>query len=84
MGTSLSHILWNKCIEIHRTSHWSLAHGKHSGEAQLLSCVQLLVTPWTVAHQAPLTIEFSRQEYWSELPFLTPGSIQRMLVIYKE
>ena len=27
------------------------------------------VTPWTVAHQAPLSMEFSRQEYWSELPF---------------
>ena len=30
-------------------------------------------TPWTVAHQAPLSIEFSRQEYWSGLPFPTPG-----------
>ena len=30
-------------------------------------------TPWTVAHQAPLSMEFSRQEYWSELPFPTPG-----------
>ena len=27
------------------------------------------VTPWTVAHQAPLSVEFSRQEYWSGLPF---------------
>ena len=30
-------------------------------------------TPWTVALQAPLSIEFSRQEYWSGLPFLSPG-----------
>ena len=30
--------------------------------------VQLFVTPWTVAHQAPLSMGFSRQEYWSELP----------------
>ena len=29
-----------------------------------------LVTPWTVAHQAPLSMGFSRQEYWSGLPFL--------------
>ena len=29
------------------------------------------VTPWTVAHQAPLSMEFSRQEYWSGLPFPT-------------
>ena len=32
---------------------------------QSLSHVQMFVTPWTVAHQAPLSIEFSRQEYWS-------------------
>ena len=33
------------------------------------SCVQLFATPWTIAHQAPLSIGFSRQEYWSGLPF---------------
>ena len=32
-----------------------------------------LVTPWTVARQAPLSIEFSRQEYWSGMPFPSPG-----------
>ena len=37
------------------------------------SCVQLFATPWTVAHQAPLSMGFSRQEYWSGLPFLPPG-----------
>ena len=31
--------------------------------------------PWTVAGQAPLSMEFSRQEYWSELPFPTPGDL---------
>ena len=31
------------------------------------------VTPWTVAHQVPLSMGFSRQEYWSRLPFLTAG-----------
>ena len=34
----------------------------------LLSCVRLLATPWTAAHQAPLSMGFSRQEYWSGLP----------------
>ena len=34
-----------------------------------LSCVGLLSTPWTVAHQAPLSMKFSKQEYWSKLPF---------------
>ena len=33
------------------------------------------VTPWTVAHQAPLSTEFSRQEYWSVLPFPSPGHL---------
>jgi len=33
------------------------------------------VTPWTVAHQAPLSMEFSRQEYWSGLPFPSPGDL---------
>ena len=32
---------------------------------QSLICVQLFTTPWTVAHQAPLSMGFSRQEYWS-------------------
>ena len=36
-----------------------------------LSRVQLFVTPWTVAHQATLSMGFSRQEYWSGLPFLS-------------
>ena len=39
------------------------------------SHVQLFVTPWTVAHQAPLTMGFSRQEYWSGLPCPPPGDL---------
>ena len=38
-----------------------------------LSCVWLFAVPWTVASQAPLSMEFSRQEYWSGLPFLLQG-----------
>ena len=41
--------------------------------AQLLSCVRLFAIPRTVAHQAPLAIGFPRQEYWSVLPFPSPG-----------
>ena len=33
------------------------------------------MTSWTVAHQTPLSVEFSRQEYWSELPFPSPGDL---------
>ena len=42
---------------------------------QSLSCVQLLAIPWTVAHQAPLSMEFPRQEYWSGLSFPPPGDL---------
>ena len=44
-----------------------------------LSRVLLFVTLWTVARQPPLSMEFSRQEYWSGLPLLPPG--KRMLSI---
>ncbi|XP_070654113.1 EF-hand calcium-binding domain-containing protein 11 isoform X2 [Bos indicus] len=39
------------------------------------SCVQLYVTPWTVAQQALLSVGFSRQEYWSGSPFPSPGDL---------
>ena len=42
---------------------WSLSH------------VQLFATPWTVSRQAPLSMVFSRQEYWSGLPFPSPGDL---------
>ena len=41
----------------------------------VLSCVQLFVTLRTIACRAPLSTEFSRQEYWSGLPFPTPGDL---------
>ena len=40
-----------------------------------LSCVWLFVTPWTVAHEFPLSMGFSRQEYWSGLPCPPPGNL---------
>ena len=42
-----------------------------------LSHIWLFVTPWTVTHQAPLSMGFSRQEYWSGLPFPTPGDLPK-------
>ena len=42
---------------------------------QSLSHVRLFGTPWTAAYQAPLSMEFSRQEYWSGVPLPSPGSI---------
>ena len=41
----------------------------------MLSYVRLFVTPWTVDYQAPQSMEFSRQEYWSGLPFPSPGDL---------
>ena len=43
--------------------------------ACLLSCAWLFVTPWTVAHQASLSMGFSKQEYWSDVPFPVPGDL---------
>ena len=44
---------------------------------EIVSCsvVSNSVTPWTVAHQAPLSMEFSRQEYWSGLPCPSPEDL---------
>ena len=41
----------------------------------MLSRVQLFATPWTVVRQAPLPMEFPRQEYWSGLTFPSPGNL---------
>ena len=41
----------------------------------LLSCIWLFANPWTVAHQAPLSMEFSWEEYWNGLPFPSPGNL---------
>ena len=43
--------------------------------AKSLSCVRLFVTPWTIAPQAPLSMGFSRQEYWSGLPLPSPRDL---------
>ena len=44
-------------------------------EVKLLSRVRLFVTPWTVAYQAPSSMGLSRQEYWRELSFPSPGDL---------
>ena len=44
-------------------------------KVKLLGCVRLFATPWTVAYQAPPFMGFSRQEYWSGLPFPSPGDL---------
>ena len=66
----------NKNSSINNNTHTDL-HKKLADQRHVCvqSCVQLFVTPWTEARQAPLSMEVSRQEYWSGLPFPPPGDI---------
>ena len=49
--------------------------GGRERKVKSLSHAQLFATPWTVAHQAPPSMGFSRQEYWSGLPLPSPGDL---------
>ena len=51
------------------------ADGKDESESVSHSVVSNSDSPWAVAHQVPLSMEFSRQEYWSGFPFLSPGDL---------
>ena len=44
-------------------------------KVKLLSCIRLFVTPWTIDYQASLSMAFSRQDYWSGLPYPSPGDL---------
>ena len=57
---------------------------KGNVKVKSLSRVQLLVTPWSAAHQAPPSMGFSRQEYWSGVPFPSPFSRQAKTVLRKK
>ena len=62
------------CVLWSHTSAVLLNHEYFSeSESVSRSVVSDSATPWTAAHQAPLSMEFSRQEYWSGLPFPSPG-----------
>ena len=50
-------------------------HYNNKDNASMLSGVSLFATPWTVAYQAPLSMEFPRGEYWCGLPLSTPGDL---------
>ena len=65
-------------LEAWSLSHWTIREvprWKALLKVKSLSCVQLFATPWTVAYQGPLSMGFSRQEYWSGLPFPSPGDL---------
>ena len=76
---------WLNWIELNWTEYGHPLHGSQPCHGQrtcvtqwryeqvkLLSCVQLLATPWIVVHQAPQSMGFSRQEYWSGVPSPSP------------
>ena len=71
--------LFSKLNGILLTQGEEIPHAQGKGKAppkpwkkmKSLSCVRLFVTPWTVAHQSPPFMGFSRQEYWSGLPLLS-------------
>ena len=76
----LGNLLW--VLEKHRSAsvsvgslgpdvHKALFEANHGA----FVCVWLFTIPWTVAHQVPLSVEFSREEYWSRLPFPSPGDL---------
>ena len=54
---------------------WERSLRENASMLSRFSPVQLFATPWTVAHQAPPSMGFSRHEYWSGLPFPFPGDL---------
>ena len=71
LGTPVPGILQTRTLEwvaISFSKAW-----KWKVKVKSLSCVRLLATPWTAAYQAPLSMGFSRQEYWSGVPSPSPS-----------
>ena len=56
---------WPSCL---LPSHWDKKSSRHAE-------YQAIGTPWTITHYVPLSMGFSRQEYWSGLPFPSPGDL---------
>ena len=68
---------WIKCFSCHGAFSEVSAKRDFCFLAWLLSRVRLFATPWSVAHQAPLSMRFSRQEYWSGLPLPSPRDLPK-------
>ena len=72
---------WRRCADVSHSFYkginppWSLY--PHDGGGLVAKSCPTLETPWTVALQAPLSMGSPRQEYWRELPFLSPGDLPR-------
>ena len=79
--SSKASVLWHSAFFTVQLSHPYMTTGKTIAltrrtfdEVKLLSHVRLFATPWTIAYQAPPSMGFPRQEYWSGLPFPSPGN----------
>ena len=85
LGSSLPYVLWLLCSSVYHQAVWSLSSPNlNSWQRHLtalafvltrFSCVWLFMTLWTIIRQAPLSMGFSRQEYWSGLPCPRPGNL---------
>ena len=78
----VTHFQQNKMKMFHKETVCNLALINHLSSSHVHACVprhfsrvQLSATQWTVSCQAPLSMGFCRQEYWSELPFSSPGDL---------
>ena len=67
----LNHLFISVCT--HSYLFFTLGHSLHACLLSCFSCVWLFATLWAVARPSPLSMGFSRQEYWNGLPFLPPG-----------
>ena len=70
-ASTLIFLLWL----LHSSSSSRILLLSHFSDTTSNSHVRLFVIPWTVAHRASTSMEFSRQEYWSGLPFPSPGDL---------
>ena len=74
--------IYNNCQWLHQVQNLNVLFYFHvyyelgmKVKVKSLSCVRLFATPWTVAHQSPPSMGFSRQEYWIGLPFPSPEDL---------
>ena len=67
---------WQECWSFFR-SGFLPSNLKYIGGGLLAKSCPTLATPWTIAGQVPLSMGFSRQEYWSGLPFPSPGDLPK-------
>ena len=69
------YIIYKKLLQVNSKIIMIWLENGQTWKCYLLNHVWLFVTPWTTAHQAPLWMKFSRLEYWSGLPFTSPGDL---------